>query len=292
MRDNSSQWRTPSVPGTDGTKWRCYCGIKHKTAGLSQGRVPVCPRNGSRFVRRFVPGTGPGLSQERVPFVPGKVPVCRRRRPAQTVYVYWFFTCLKTRTAIYRSLQAFRARNPEKVSKKSPPPGPECPKSLETSREVSKKCPKETFPRLFWDFLTLLRLFGHSGPGGSGRFFWDFLGISGPEGLETPVNGRSRLNACLARLWIKNFEKGGIREWDVAEICCRLHAKIAQHCWCFVSCITQMGCKLVIIAHSSVNFRQVYANTPFPMPPSRYFWDRNIASRDGCLLLIVPKTPF
>ena len=36
--------------------------FNRKKAGLSQGRVPVCPRDGSRFV----PGTGPGLSQGRV----------------------------------------------------------------------------------------------------------------------------------------------------------------------------------------------------------------------------------
>ena len=31
------------VPGTDGTKWRFYCGIKQKTAGLSQARLLFVP---------------------------------------------------------------------------------------------------------------------------------------------------------------------------------------------------------------------------------------------------------
>ena len=40
---------------------------------------PVCPR------------TGPILSRGGVPFVPGTVPVCSGDRPAENVYVYWFF---------------------------------------------------------------------------------------------------------------------------------------------------------------------------------------------------------
>ena len=40
---------------------RFYCGIQQKTAGLSQGRVPICPRDGSR------------MSQERFLFVPNTV---------------------------------------------------------------------------------------------------------------------------------------------------------------------------------------------------------------------------
>ena len=43
----------PSVPATNGTKWRFYCGIKQKKAGLSQGRVPFCP--GTLFVPDTVP---------------------------------------------------------------------------------------------------------------------------------------------------------------------------------------------------------------------------------------------
>ena len=51
----------PPVPGTNGTKWRFYCGIQQKKAGLSQERVPICPGEGSR------------LSQGRFLFVPDTV---------------------------------------------------------------------------------------------------------------------------------------------------------------------------------------------------------------------------
>ena len=71
----SSQDEPSPVPGTNGTKWRFYCGIQQKTAGLSQGWVPLCPRAGSLFV-------------------PGPVPVCPEHRPAKNDYVYWFFACL------------------------------------------------------------------------------------------------------------------------------------------------------------------------------------------------------
>ena len=40
--------------------------------------------------RPVCPGTGPNLSRGGVPFVPGTVPVCPGRRPAQNVYVYFF----------------------------------------------------------------------------------------------------------------------------------------------------------------------------------------------------------
>ena len=44
---------------------------------------------------QFVPGTGPGLSEGRVLFVPGTVPVCPGHRPAQRIInVYWFYSCL------------------------------------------------------------------------------------------------------------------------------------------------------------------------------------------------------
>ena len=49
-------------PGTNGTKWRFYCEIKQHKAGLSQGRVPICPGEGSH------------LSQGRFLFVPDTVP--------------------------------------------------------------------------------------------------------------------------------------------------------------------------------------------------------------------------
>ena len=58
----SSHGRTPPVPGTNGTEWRFYCGINQRKAGLSQGRVPFCPGEGSH------------LSQGRFLFVPDTVP--------------------------------------------------------------------------------------------------------------------------------------------------------------------------------------------------------------------------
>ena len=41
----------------------------------------------------FVPRTGLILSRGGVPFVPPMVPVCPRHRPAENIYVYWFFSC-------------------------------------------------------------------------------------------------------------------------------------------------------------------------------------------------------
>ena len=58
LAGQSSQGRTSTRPRT---KWRFYCGIKQKTAGLSQGRVPICSREGSR------------LSQGRFLFVPDTI---------------------------------------------------------------------------------------------------------------------------------------------------------------------------------------------------------------------------
>ena len=52
----------PPVPGTNGTKWRFYCGIKQRKASLSQGRVPFCPGERSH------------LSQGRFLFVPDTIP--------------------------------------------------------------------------------------------------------------------------------------------------------------------------------------------------------------------------
>ena len=49
-------------------------------------------------------GRGPGLSREKVPFVPGTVPVCPGHRPAENVYVYWFFSWrLKVRSSRFAS---------------------------------------------------------------------------------------------------------------------------------------------------------------------------------------------
>ena len=55
--------RTPTHPGTNGTKWRFYCGIQQKKAGLSQGRVPICPGRGPVCLRD-------GSCLSRTPFHP------------------------------------------------------------------------------------------------------------------------------------------------------------------------------------------------------------------------------
>ena len=59
MRGNRPRDEPPPVPGTNGTKWRFYCGIKQETASLSLGQVPVCPREGSQGRFLFVPDTVP-----------------------------------------------------------------------------------------------------------------------------------------------------------------------------------------------------------------------------------------
>ena len=69
----SPQGRTPTPSqGQRGQNGNFTVELKQKKAGWSQGRVPICPAEG-------------------VPFVSGTVPVCPRHRPAQNVYVYWFF---------------------------------------------------------------------------------------------------------------------------------------------------------------------------------------------------------
>ena len=62
-------------------------------------------------------------------------------------------------------------RSVKKVSKKS---------------EMTWKRVKKTAKTVFGTFSTL---FWHSGPGGPGTPLWDFLGISGLGGVETPVYG-------------------------------------------------------------------------------------------------------
>ena len=92
---------------------------------------------------------------------------------------------------IYRSLHTPEPRNPQKVSKS---------RSRASRPGVSKKCRKsprtlilESFWLIFESFETFSTLFWHSWPGGPGTPFWDFLGISGPEDLGTPVyGGRTR----------------------------------------------------------------------------------------------------
>ena len=58
----SFQGRTPHLSQAKQDKMAIYCGIKQRKAGLSQGRVPFCPGEGSH------------LSQGRFPFVPDTVP--------------------------------------------------------------------------------------------------------------------------------------------------------------------------------------------------------------------------
>ena len=67
LQNNRPKDQLGPVPGTNGTKWR----FEQKTAGLSQGRVPFCPRKGSRCV-------------------PGKVPVCPGHRPSPNACLLGF----------------------------------------------------------------------------------------------------------------------------------------------------------------------------------------------------------
>ena len=72
----SSQGRIPPVPGTNGTKWQFSCGIKQKTAGLSQRQVPICP-DGSRLGRfLFVPDTIPPKRFMFIGFCPSRFLSC------------------------------------------------------------------------------------------------------------------------------------------------------------------------------------------------------------------------
>ena len=74
LAGQSFQDEPPPVPGTNGTKWRFDCGIKQERAGLSQGQVPVCPRERSH------------LSQGRFLFVPDTVP------PKTFMFIGFFFS--------------------------------------------------------------------------------------------------------------------------------------------------------------------------------------------------------
>ena len=70
------------VPGTNPHPFQGQTGRKGDFTEELDRKRPVCPRDGSQFV----PGTGP--------ICPSDGPVCARHRPAQPVYVYWFFYCL------------------------------------------------------------------------------------------------------------------------------------------------------------------------------------------------------
>ena len=80
---------------------------------------------------------------------------------------------VETRTAIYRSLRALRAQNPQKVSKKFPrASGPgvskKCRKESKSLKKVSEKSLFETFLRLFDSFRHFLDT---PGPEARGDFF-------------------------------------------------------------------------------------------------------------------------
>ena len=121
---------------------------------------------------------------------------------------------IETQTAICRSLRALRARNPPKVSKKSPrASGLRVSKKSRKESKSLKKVSKKTFLTLFWGFLTLfetfwtlwarrlgetfLRLLGHFGPGGPG------------DSCKWPF-GSQRLKFCLItclKSRVQNCEK-------------------------------------------------------------------------------------
>ena len=75
-------------------------------------------------------------------------------------------------TAIYRSLHTPEPPNPPKVSKRSSRASPPVPEHWFWHVFGSFSGPLGPFSTLFW----------HSGRGGPGRLFWDFLGISGARG--------------------------------------------------------------------------------------------------------------
>ena len=62
LKGHLSQGWTPPVKRDKRAKMAIYCAIRHKTAGLSQGRIP------------FVPGTGPNSSQGQVRLSQGCAP--------------------------------------------------------------------------------------------------------------------------------------------------------------------------------------------------------------------------
>ena len=108
---------------------------------------------------------------------------------------------IETRMAIHKSLWALRARNLQKISKQVSP-GLRAWSVQNLSKRVKKS--QESLGEVsFGHFLKLfdsLRDFLDTpGPEARGDLFWYFLEISGPEGPETPVNGRSGLKA--SKLW-------------------------------------------------------------------------------------------
>ena len=76
----------------------------------------------------------------------------------------------------------------------------------------------------------------------------------------------------------QKFREGGVREGGVAQICRKLRAKFAQNCRYFVSYIR--GRLRKIVANLKVSFGQFYANTPFPMPFSKFLkvWVQHVST--------------
>ena len=88
-----------------------------------------------------------------------------------------------TQATIYRSLRPLRA---PKIPKKSL-----CKKVPENTRKSQKNTPKNTQIRVFFGyFSTFSGIFGDFFADPQKDSFRDFFGVSGPEGPETPVNGR------------------------------------------------------------------------------------------------------
>ena len=92
---------------------------------------------------------------------------------------------LAIRATIYRSLWALRAQNRKKVSKRVF--WGVCKKVPENTRKSQKIQQKVQF----WVFFDFFGYFGDFFADPQKDSFWDFFAILGPEGPETPVNGRS-----------------------------------------------------------------------------------------------------
>ena len=92
------------------------------------------------------------------------------------------------RATIDRSLRALRAQNRKKVSKRV------FWGSAKKSPKIPEKVKKYTKKSNFGHFLTFSGIFGGFFADPPKDSFWDFFEILGPEGPETPVNGRSDRN--------------------------------------------------------------------------------------------------
>ena len=105
----------------------------------------------------------------------------------------FFSQFFATQETIYRSLRALRARNPKKVSKRVfLGVCKKVPENTRKIRKIPQKIPKFGF---FGYFSTFSGIFGDFFADPPKDSFRDFFGISGPEGPETPVNGRLGRNS-------------------------------------------------------------------------------------------------